>query len=1234
MKVRWTISRLARRLNAVIGTILICWLGLWIGLGDDQSLPTIVDIAVIKTLSDEQLAHMLPVRVQGVVTYFDPTSKSLFLQNPTGAIYVADLPGGTLPEIGSLLEVVGNPAPGHYAPIIRTLEVHPLGKGTLSPAPLVSLLHLSRGGFDSQRVQISGSIHSVRTNEGVIEATLWNGLISAKLIFQNDPWIDRLDNLNGKIVRVTGIAAPRVNDSRQAIGARLLVNSVEFLPSGELEAEIPVSSLATLLRYGSPDSVEPIRRVIGQITGILSASQFFLDDGSAGVLVILPSGHANQIGDVVEVIGATGVERRHGVLIGEHVRKIRKSISIPEFPITSGQEISNSKFYGRKVSLVATVLKATRIPSSDHLQLVLECSGQIVIGILQKVPPTYTIPDIGSKIEMKGVLEQDDYGNDSVRDLTLHASGLQDLQVISRPPVHWREILGGMVLCLGVGLVGISAWVMALRKQVACRTQTLKDKESDLQESLSAIELNRKWFMALVDNVPDAMWLKNPEGRYLAVNDAYRRVLRLGEVDIVGKLTQEILPPEIADRFLKEDAEMMQTRLPVEKEEQVLTTDNTSKWFELWKRAVLNSDGSILGTIGVARNINARKELEAQLRSLNAELEFRVSERTRQALDLYNNAPCGYHSLDSGGLVLAMNDTELSWLGYSRAELVGKMRYPELLATDEATSFPGLFRGFTQTGDSTIARWHMRRKDGTLFPVLVSVRAIRDDAGRFLRTQAMVVDYTDRERAETELRIAKDQAEASNRSKTIFLGNISHELRTPLNSVLGFAQLLLRESSLTVGQREFARTIYRNGEHLVDIIGEIIEMARLESGRAVLKPVDFDSYSLLEEIDLTFRERCRSKQLQMAVEPSPDLIRHLLGDVTKIRQVFLNLVGNAVKFTSKGGISIRLSSSLGQDGRIRLDGAIQDTGPGMSPDEVTHLFEPFFQTESGRSAGGTGLGLSITRQFLRMMDGDISISSEAGRGTCCQFHLQVLPGNLGKQGAPSPAPEFIPQRKWNQERVLVVDDEADNRTLLKCLLEPLGLSVELAADGAEAVSRFSARQHRFVLVDLQMPVMDGYEAMRQIRLQPSGTDCRVIALTAGAIALCRPQAIAAGADACLAKPVQIEALLEKLNAVDSGKYTENATDFVDLGQGKQEALVPNLSNVPATLLSSIASAALDADYPRLLEFCEEVQKCNPAVASQFRQMLSEFDYDAIVTECDRVALANGTSRLPDRAVQS
>ena len=206
--------------------------------------------------------------------------------------------------------------------------------------------------------------------------------------------------------------------------------------------------------------------------------------------------------------------------------------------------------------------------------------------------------------------------------------------------------------------------------------------------------------------------------------------------------------------------------------------------------------------------------------------------------------------------------------------------------------------------------------------------------------------------------------------------------------------------------------------------------------------------------------------------------------------------------------------------------------------------------------------------------------------------------------------------------------------MLKCLLEPLGLSVELAADGAEAVSRFSARQHRFVLIDLQMPVMDGYEAMRQIRLQPSGTDCRVIALTAGIIALCRPQAIAAGADACLAKPVQIEALLEKLNAVDSGKYTENATDFVDLGQGKQEALVPNLSNVPATLLSSIASAALDADYPRLLEFCEEVQKCNPAVASQFRQMLSEFDYDAIVTECDRVALANGTSRLPDRAVQS
>lgn len=1204
------------------------------GAANDTSPPIAVDIPVIKNASDKELYRMSSVRVQGVVTYLDRDARSLFLQNPSGAIYVSDFPGGILPEVGLMVEVTGQPSPGRFAPIIRAVEVRSFGKGTLPAAPLVPLPQLSRGGFDSQRVQVSGSLHSVRTTGAGIEATLWDGQTNARLIFQDFTLVERLNQLNGRMVRVIGIAAPRVNENRQAIGARLVVasgESVDVLSGGQTSYEIPVSSLRSLLRYGSPDFVEPVRHVTGEVTAVLSTSEFFLDDGSAGVLVITPGGHDNRVGDGVEVTGPTTVKRRHIALIGEDVLKNRKSVHIPEFRVEYGQDIANPEYYGRRVFLTAIVLGATRFPSSGLLEVVLDCGGQVAIGIVRNVASDYPLPGIGAKIEMKGVLEQDDNGSDSVRDLTLHASGVQDLRVISQPPVHWKRILPVTAWFLGIGLVAVSVWVVLLRKEVASRTATLKDSERDLQASLSATEVNRKWLKALVNNVPDAMWLKNAEGRYLAVNDAYRRALGLQQVEIVGRMTQEILPHEIADRFLREDAEVMQMRVPLEREEKSLTTDDTMQWFEVWRCAVLENDGSVLGTVGVARNVNARKQLEAQLRLLNRELEFRVSERTREALDLYNNAPCGYHSLDPGGLVLAMNETELSWLGYSRAEVVGKMRYPELLSPDEAAAFPGLFFGFTQTGDSTMARWHMRRKDGTLFPVLVSVRAIRDEAGRFLRTQAMVVDFSERERAETELRLAKEQAEAANRSKTIFLGNVSHELRTPLNSVLGFAQLLLRESSLTGSQREFVGAIYRNGEHLVEIIGEIIEMARLESGRAVLKCVEFDGHSLLEQIGETFRERCEFKQLQMSIKPSADLIRHLQGDLTKIRQIFFNLVGNAVKFTSRGDVFVRLSSSLEQDGRIRLDGEVEDTGPGMSSDELIHLFEPFYQAESGRASGGTGLGLSITRQLLRMMDGEISVSSEPGRGTCCRFYVYVSPGNAEKEVGTTVSNQASAPKTWNQELVLVADDEPDNRVLLKCTLEPLGLQVEFASDGAEAVHRYIARRHRFVLIDLQMPVMDGFDAIRHIRLHSSTSECRMIALTAGAIDLSRPRAIAAGADACVAKPVQIEMLLTLMHSLDCRQSREVSTDSVDVDRDSTAAEATAMFNGPLALLSAMASAALDADYPRLLELCDEVEKADPAAARRIRQMVSDFDYDAIFALCDRTKLINKTSQRPDRS---
>jgi PAS domain S-box-containing protein len=393
--------------------------------------------------------------------------------------------------------------------------------------------------------------------------------------------------------------------------------------------------------------------------------------------------------------------------------------------------------------------------------------------------------------------------------------------------------------------------------------------------------------------------------------------------------------------------------------------------------------------LGLVRDTTERERDRTALQELNQQLEQRVLERTAEALDLYHHAPCGYHALAADGLVLQMNDTELRWLGYERQDVEGRLRLPALLAPAAGARFAEFYPEFVAAGTLRRDESSMRRKDGSLLEVLVTAEAVRDAAGGFLKTRCAVLDISERKRAMAELRQAKEAAEAANRAKSVFLANMSHEIRTPMNAILGFTQLLAREPGLTAPQQAHLAVVARSGEHLMAIINDILQMARIESGRVGLNPTPFDLDELLADLQHLFSLPAQAKELSFRAEFPDAAPRCVLGDSTKLRQILINLLSNAVKFTPNGGtVTLRVRCADEPEGRVRLHAEIEDNGVGIAPEDLPHLFEPFFQTSTGKLVpGGTGLGLPISREFVHLLGGELTVSSRPRVGSTFRFDV-------------------------------------------------------------------------------------------------------------------------------------------------------------------------------------------------------------------------------------------------------
>lgn len=478
-----------------------------------------------------------------------------------------------------------------------------------------------------------------------------------------------------------------------------------------------------------------------------------------------------------------------------------------------------------------------------------------------------------------------------------------------------------------------------------------------------------------------------------------------------------------------------------------------------------------------------------------------------------------------------------------------------------------------------------------------------------------------------ELRLARDAAEAANKAKSTFLANMSHELRTPLNAILGFSQMLRQESDLNAAQRENIDIINNSGEHLLKLINDVLEIAKIEAGKLQLETSTFDLHGLVRDVADMMRQRARQKGLQLLLDQSSEVPRYVKGDGARLRQILINLVGNAVKFTAEGGVTIRLG--VRQNTRQHLLIEVEDTGPGINAADQKRLFKPFVQLSEGMTHGGTGLGLSIVRQYIQLMGGNITVDSTPGKGS---LFLIDLPLELGLEAdikrlrdeAPSKVVALAPGQP--RYRILIAEDQRDNQLLLTRLMAGLGLETKIANDGAECVALFETWQPDLIWMDRRMPIMDGIEATRRIRSLPGGDRVKIVAVTASVFKEQEPELRAAGIDEYVRKPYRFHEIYDSLGhqlglkfvyQTDTTPPAEHQAQVLSAGQ--LSALAPGLREDLRVALESLDRVRIDAAIAR-------IHDTDPELADTLWQLVDEFNYPHVLDVIQTVA---GTSRPLD-----
>jgi PAS domain S-box-containing protein len=668
-------------------------------------------------------------------------------------------------------------------------------------------------------------------------------------------------------------------------------------------------------------------------------------------------------------------------------------------------------------------------------------------------------------------------------------------------------------------------------------TDALADAQHNLEtkvaERTQELLLSQERYMLAEGAVNDGIWDWNIVEHQYYLSPRWNKILGYaeGELPNVESIFFELIHPDdkkiASDAFSKhlEHGERYATELRLRHK------DGSYRWVLDRGEALRDDDGRPYRMVGSIADITERKAAEAELLRYREHLEEMVAMATTEVQAIVKTAANGVISIDSSGAIRMFNPAAERLFGWSAEEVVGR-NVSMLMPQPFASAHNDYIQRFLVTNQSKIIGFEREitalRKNGEVFPANLAVGHAVLAEGRHLFVGFMS-DISAQKHAEQELRLAKETAETAAKAKANFLANMSHEIRTPMNTIIGFAEVVLQNQNLPSDIHKHVNNILSSGRHLLNVINDILDFSKIEAGKVQLEAVCFNLTSALQEALQTIGLRASEKGLLIELNLAADLSQYVIGDPNRLRQVILNLVGNSVKFTESGRVSVAVSRGEGAD---KLHFAISDTGIGMTTEQTTRIFEPFSQADASTSRrfGGSGLGTTISKQIVELMGGTIWVESQLGVGSTFHFTVRLPDTSVGPdclyQTVPRVA-EYVSPRSF---KVLLAEDIEANATLAILRLEQQEHRVTWVKNGQQALDAFRAGGYELILMDLQMPVLDGIEATRRIRQLEAGSSSHIpiLALTASVLQHEREQCFQAGMDAIVGKPINIDELLEQM----------------------------------------------------------------------------------------------------------
>ncbi|MEP6489362.1 PAS domain S-box protein [Microcoleus vaginatus GB2-A3] len=752
-----------------------------------------------------------------------------------------------------------------------------------------------------------------------------------------------------------------------------------------------------------------------------------------------------------------------------------------------------------------------------------------------------------------------------------------------------------------------------------------KRNEAERQQAEQALRESETRFQAFMNHSPAPAWITDGNGVMLYASQTYLNTFELPTEDLIGKSIFELYPVAIAQQFLDNIQTVAQTNELMETIEIASRRDGTLGEFLVYKFLIPDLSGQML-VGGVAIDVTRQHQAETALQ--------RSEERLMLALEASGDGLWDW-KIETGEVYI--NSYYQEMLGYKPGELVMDVNvWNQIIHPDD--KFWVLESLNSHLQDSSVKYafdYRVRCKSGEWKWIANYGKVVAyNEDGKPLRMIGTHKDISNRKRKELALLHAMEAAEAANLAKSTFLANMSHELRTPLNVILGFAQVMTHDPSLTCKQKEDLQTIRRSGEHLLSLINDVLDLSKIESGHFTVEESGFDLISLLHSLRNMLAERASSKGLDLCFEIAPEVPQFIIADAQKLRQVLLNLLSNAIKFTDRGSISLQVSIKADGTGALTttrpiLQFVVADTGVGIASVELNTIFDAFVQAQAGkRSIGGTGLGLTISRKLLELMGGKISVSSTVGQGSTFTFTLPVSPIS-GVNVTPEENNRLVIGLAPSQldHRILVVDDQAENRLLMVRLLTQLGLEVKEATNGQQAVQIWQQWQPDLTWMDIRMPVLDGYEATKQIRAMEDGHNSIIIALTAQASQSDRALALAAGCNDYISKPFREQTLFLKMAEYLSLEYVyeeeetkkgERGTDcfpsyLCSVSPGVSDSLDPTLlATLPKVWVVQLEDAALCGDDVAIVELVAQLSSDLAQFGTHLTELANQYQFEKII----------------------